>query len=595
MKHLTGWLSAAAAPENEAERQRLVEEINRIIKPAQAATPENIYLGLLHAASNEVNVQGGCFDEAELSNLAQLIVDVPVLIGHKKQELPIGRVFKAEIVERGSVPWLRAYFYWHRQQAGAEQLKAGIDAGIYRECSLGFLYGKPECAVCGQDMRNCRHRVNESVRVGGREIKAFYFYRQIEKVLEVSLVYRGAVAGTSVSTLGLAAESSRRLEPFWRQRAQVRFDLEHTGQLSGELLVEPLYRGVWLALTTGDKSAAALMPSGQVFRHPVLEAVAQRLHEQPAVLVCQLVAMRGSSRLPIRSLLRDSDRVRARLIAFDLAELAGQSLAHLSLSQRREMLAELIREIPEIELAALQTCTLAELATQPGKFGTSNGMRILAATDGNEVIEYRRKPGVKVQLRLTGAGDATALAGEVRDGGRLQLESALDLEALKVEDGAIVWAEPCAGSVSRYRVVDLALGEVQADALGVGEVTPPKHEGTFVLLLDNHGNGWLHLKTGGTERLFKIAMLRLPLLQQGRRFWSALITATPMTRALPSDVRIIDRGDCAELQSDEKAGVAVTLTGSILRQRYHFVKTKLSGHRAYLFSQARSAAEPEEE
>ncbi len=594
MKHLTGWLSASAAPDDESERQTLVDEINSVIKPAQAATLENVYLGLLHAASNEVNVQGGCFDEAELTNLAQLIVDVPVLIGHKKQELPIGRVFKAEIVTRKGLPWLRAYFYWHRQQAGAEQLKAGIDAGIYRECSLGFLYGKPECGICGQDMRNCRHRVNENVRVGGREVKAFYFYRKIERVLEVSLVYRGAVAGTSVSTLSQAANSRSEFDPFWRHAAQVKFDLENLGQVAGELLVEPLYRGIWLALATGNDSAAALMPSGQPFEHPVITAVASQLREQPAVLVCQLVAMRGSSRLPVRTLLRATNRVRARLIAFDLAELAGQSLAHLSLPQRREMLAELIREIPEIELAPLQTCTLAELATQPDRFGTSSGLRLLRAHADNEVIEYRRKPTLKVRLQAAGTRNGQVIPGELRDGRLLELESALDFKSTEVSHGGVVWAEPI-GDTWRFRIIDLAPGEIQPDELVSHDLLNTESAGKFVLLLDNHGNGWLHLHARGSECLFKIAMLRLPLLQQGRRFWSAAIATRPVSRSLPNDVRILDRGSCADLLLDEKAGIAVTLNGSILRHRYHFVKTKLSGHRAFLFSQARSAAEPEEE
>lgn len=185
MKHLTGSLAATASLDSEQDKNELVAEINRVIKPSRAATVDNVYLGVLDAASNRVNAQGGCFGLAELARLAGLIVDVPVLIGHKKQELPIGRVFKAEVIERDGAPWLRAYFYWHRGQTGADELKAGIDAGVYRECSLGFLYAQPECGICGLDMRNCRHRVHEPVRVGNREVRAFYFYRKIQRVLEV--------------------------------------------------------------------------------------------------------------------------------------------------------------------------------------------------------------------------------------------------------------------------------------------------------------------------------------------------------------------------------------------------------------------------
>lgn len=205
MENLTGRLAVTALGECEYDKAQLIGEINRTIGPAQPATAESVYVGVLMAASNQVNTQGGCFAREELAQLAELVVDSPVLIGHKKNELPIGRVFRGEIINRAGVPWLRALFYWHRSQANAEEIKTGIDAGIYKECSLGFLYAKPECSICRGDMRNCRHRVNEVVRLGGREITAFYYYKQVERVLEISLVYRGAVAGTSVSTLVLDA------------------------------------------------------------------------------------------------------------------------------------------------------------------------------------------------------------------------------------------------------------------------------------------------------------------------------------------------------------------------------------------------------
>ena len=201
MDSLTGRLAVAALNDLEHDKRALVEEINRVIKPALAASADSVYIGVLLAASNQVNAQGGCFASAELAQLAQLVVDAPILIGHKKDELPIGRVFKGEVIDCAGTPWLRAFFYWHRDQARAEEIKTGIDAGIYKECSLGFLYAKPECGICRADMRTCRHRVNEVIRLGSRDIKAFYYYKQLERVLEISLVYRGAVAGTSVSTL----------------------------------------------------------------------------------------------------------------------------------------------------------------------------------------------------------------------------------------------------------------------------------------------------------------------------------------------------------------------------------------------------------
>ena len=208
MNSLTGRLNITAMNEDEHDKAALIDEINRVINPARPATLESTHIGILLAASNQVNAQGGCFARTELEQLAELVIDAPVMIGHRKDELPIGRVFKAEIVERAGAPWLRAYFYWHRDQSRGAEIKTGIDAGIYKECSLGFLYAKPECGICRGDMRTCRHRVHEVVRHGGRDIRAFYYYKQLERVLEISLVYRGAVAGTSVSTLDIESKQT---------------------------------------------------------------------------------------------------------------------------------------------------------------------------------------------------------------------------------------------------------------------------------------------------------------------------------------------------------------------------------------------------
>ncbi len=271
MEKLIGALSITTAGDTAEDKQQLVDEINRVAQPPQPVTVDTVHIGLLHAASNEINLQGGCFEAAELTLLSELIVDAPVMVGHQKQELPIGRVFKAEVIHRNGVPWLQAFFYWHRDQRDADALKAGIDAGIYKECSLGFLYGKPECCICREDMRHCRHRPNEVVRLGGRDVRAFYYYKQIEKVLEVSLVYRGAVSGTRVSTLAINADKSASGDPFWRSRAEVAFDLAQIKTSLADVLIEPLYHGIWLDIIFDSGKLSATTPDGTIYHHPILD------------------------------------------------------------------------------------------------------------------------------------------------------------------------------------------------------------------------------------------------------------------------------------------------------------------------------------
>ncbi|TFH64509.1 MAG: hypothetical protein E4G91_05585 [Candidatus Zixiibacteriota bacterium] len=61
MEKLIGALSITTACETAEEKQQLIDEINRVAQPPQPVTAGAVYIGLLHAASNEINLQGGCF------------------------------------------------------------------------------------------------------------------------------------------------------------------------------------------------------------------------------------------------------------------------------------------------------------------------------------------------------------------------------------------------------------------------------------------------------------------------------------------------------------------------------------------------------
>jgi DNA ligase-1 len=64
---------------------------------------------------------------------------------------------------------------------------------------LGFVFGFPECGICGEDMRRCQHIPFKTYPTEDGEKEASFNYRNITKVLETSLVYRGAVPNTSMS------------------------------------------------------------------------------------------------------------------------------------------------------------------------------------------------------------------------------------------------------------------------------------------------------------------------------------------------------------------------------------------------------------
>jgi hypothetical protein len=170
--------------------QKYIDLINANIRPPVAIKPEDVFIRAMHIISDSVNAYGGRFDRVELPNIARLFIDSPVLIGHDKSGLPVARNFWAETIEKDGRLWVKSYFYWLKQAESAERLALNIDAGIYKECSVSFVYDIPECSACGGDIRTCGHQVSKDV---------FFYYRGVEKVLETSLVYRGAVPGTSIT------------------------------------------------------------------------------------------------------------------------------------------------------------------------------------------------------------------------------------------------------------------------------------------------------------------------------------------------------------------------------------------------------------
>lgn len=200
MEHLLGKLEAYLSEKEIEASDELVFLINSQIKPPLPVKKEDINIRAMYLVSDQVNSFGGCFPLDEHPKLAELLVDSPVLVGHSKERLPIARNFKADLIRKDGANWIKVYFYWLKNSPESNSLKENIDHGIYKECSLGFSFEFPECSICGEDMRRCPHipfRTYE--KQTGEKIQAYYNYRNIVKVHETSLVYRGAVFGTSLT------------------------------------------------------------------------------------------------------------------------------------------------------------------------------------------------------------------------------------------------------------------------------------------------------------------------------------------------------------------------------------------------------------
>ena len=185
-----------------------VEQINSLKNPPLVPiTARDIYIRRCRLAGDAVDAGFGRFRSDDLPLLLDLVQGVPALIGHRKDTLGVARFFGGEIKRspENGISYIVPKFYWMRLHSLSEDLRINIDGGIYNEASLGFTFRCPTCSVCGEDVRRCEH-------LPGKEYEGttcFFYYDEIIKVTEGSLVYRGAQPGTGFMLGYSPLENSR--------------------------------------------------------------------------------------------------------------------------------------------------------------------------------------------------------------------------------------------------------------------------------------------------------------------------------------------------------------------------------------------------
>ncbi len=248
-----GRLTAHLAEPIENVTSDLINLINLNISPPAVVEEDDVHIRAMYIVSDQENSFGGCFPVDEHEKLCELLIDSPVMVGHRKDHLPIGRNFYAKRIEKEGQQWVKCYFYWLKNADGAETLRENIDGGIYKECSIGFTFLFPECSVCGKDIRTCKHEPFEEYEISGTNASCYFNYRQIERVLETSLVYRGAVADTSISK-DLKADNFKNLvgndsQLFKEKEIRSPLDLDP----SCRYMVTPYYDGLVVKLRYHNK------------------------------------------------------------------------------------------------------------------------------------------------------------------------------------------------------------------------------------------------------------------------------------------------------------------------------------------------------
>ena len=139
-----------------------------------------------------------------LSQIVKKLPGSPMMEGHRKDKIPWGRVFMAELVDgvkgvQGKM--VRAYYYFLKGDARGDNIAREIDAGIRAEGSISYFFSKPKCSICGKEMTiyrfasgqsKCTHRLGETYD----GVKCYWFPSSIDKIAEISDVFRGAYEKT---------------------------------------------------------------------------------------------------------------------------------------------------------------------------------------------------------------------------------------------------------------------------------------------------------------------------------------------------------------------------------------------------------------
>jgi len=190
---ITQELSGGVIAANGKVSSRDMELIHNLPNPPLVPLKEDdIHVRRCRLAGDVIDSHGGCFRTEDLPKLLKMTWGAPTLIGHNRQTVGIGRFFGGQIQEFEGHHYVVPKFYWLKAHSAAEDLRVNIDGGIYNEASIAFMFRKPTCSICGEDIRRCDHWPGEEY---GKHT-CFFYYDGVERVMEGSIVFRGATPGT---------------------------------------------------------------------------------------------------------------------------------------------------------------------------------------------------------------------------------------------------------------------------------------------------------------------------------------------------------------------------------------------------------------
>jgi len=332
MNFIPGRLTAELAePLDDKPSVELVKLVNANIKPPSQLRPEDLYIRAMYIASDQVNSFGGRFPRDEMETLARLLIDSPVMVGHRKDRLPIGRNFHAVIESRGESTWVKGYFYWLKGSADAERLKENIDGGIYKECSIGFTFKFARCSICHRDIRSCSHQPLKSYPDAGGQVRECCFeYRQIEKVLETSLVYRGAQPNTSITKDLSVRQISASHDSSSAHRVDHPFELSCLSELDFDqrYLVVPCYSSIPVLVVNDDGHPKVVRLTGEEIDASFLQQATLAAIPKTEPQFGWLIGYRGKERCLAVQLERRLQRLSSSVTRIELKLFPGSQITN---------------------------------------------------------------------------------------------------------------------------------------------------------------------------------------------------------------------------------------------------------------------------
>lgn len=592
MKELIGKITASLACEEQSGRDDLIAVLNANIKPPEPIDSSMVYIRALFIVSDQVNSYGGRFPAEDHNHLARLLVDSPVLVGHRKDSLPIARNFHAERVVRDGVNWIKVYFYWLKNAEGGENLRHNIDGGIYKEGSISFVFGLPECTICGRDIRDCPHQPFVQYKTPTGMVKASFNYRRIEKVLETSLVYRGSVENTSIEkalAFDLHREKSN-ASALTAVKYPIRKIIWNHVDLGpdDEYLVFPAYESIPVLISVKGHRAQIHSNSGRVIKllqwHK--DIVSLTWPEGDYVLDARLIGYRGKERQPLAEVtgLLHGDKSAVTRLALKICDLLIQDNVDYSAKPGRERRTALLELFDKSDglLPRSVVCrgdqlpsTVADISTRLGCeiFGLENSDRFL--------LTHRKLISARVKdpaIRTKSDSISCNLNGVYRD---ISFERpptmpttndciiVLEVNGLISNDERLVPLHP--------RLIDHSDFIDNPDDISLVVQSPHAihNENKYALYKTDDG-AFLELAFGGVTRAIFIRHLSIAKLPQGRRFIARFESVTSASaKNLPAKGRVADL--------TESGGCTIMTLSGTLAGVYFIRPAKIRGRTCLLF------------